>query len=230
MRKHHGFHLLVGIVVILGSAPTASSQGTFQNLNFEMTVLPPIPPGQSGGSVSPAAGIPGWSGYWGSVPATFVTHNDVSLGAANISILGPVGYSAAVLEGNFSVLLQASSEQNGAPVNTSIAQVGTIPTDAITMSLMVGGGDFQVDFNGTTLSLLPLSSGPDFSVFAADVSSFAGVNGELRLTALSTTARPFNGVFFDAITFSTLPVPEPGTMALLIAGAAMFLVGRRLKQ
>ncbi|MBP9903624.1 MAG: hypothetical protein KBH45_19380, partial [Verrucomicrobia bacterium] len=55
--------LLLALLVSLSVC--AFGQGTFRNLDFEAASLPTVIPGQSGGVVSVAAGLPGWAAYIG---------------------------------------------------------------------------------------------------------------------------------------------------------------------
>ena len=60
---------------------------------------------------------------------------------------------------------------------------------------------------------------PTSYLYRGDVSTFSGMNGELRVT---TVARPGFEVaaLLDDIAFS--PIPEPNTLALLTLGGASF--------
>jgi hypothetical protein len=67
----------------------------------------------------------------------------------------------------------------------------------------------------------------DFGVYGADVSSLAGLTGELRFTGLAPRPFGLNGALLDDINFSPIPVPEPGSLALLALGLLGTLWWRR---
>src|SRR6266498_1540343 len=88
---------------------SAHGQGTFQNLNFEQANVPDVPFGQFGANVSSLDGVPFWTTYIGTNQVGTIFHNNESLGAAAISILGPQWFPQRILEGNYTVQLQPSS-------------------------------------------------------------------------------------------------------------------------
>src|SRR5437773_5996064 len=91
-------------LILIVSTGRSPGQGSFQNLDFEAANLPTVPSGQSGGLVSSSDAIPGWTAYYGSSQTSQILHNDLSLGAVNISILGPNWNLVPLLQGNYSVL------------------------------------------------------------------------------------------------------------------------------
>jgi hypothetical protein len=83
---------------------------------------------------------------------------------------------------------------------------------------------FQVTFGGNIIPTTQIGTGPNYDIMAGDVSAYAGQMGELRFTA-----PPGEGGFLDNIQFLTTPVPEPGTLALLAAGAVLLRLRRGRK-
>src|SRR5690242_1758772 len=82
------------LTILLSNAAMISSgpaQGTFQNLDFESANVPTLPLGQSGtlNGTATSDGLPYWTAYYGSSLTPVITHNNYTLGDANISILGP---------------------------------------------------------------------------------------------------------------------------------------------
>jgi hypothetical protein len=199
----------------------ALGQGTFHNLDFEEASVPFLPPGQYGADVAVSQGLPGWTAYTYSStdPVTTILHNNMSLGAPAIAILGPSWSSGGTLQRSYSVLLQPSFP--GLVTEPSIAQTGMIPANAQSIRyysklLYETAG---VSFGGQTLpvSILGGSLSAGF-IFGADVSAFAGQKGELRF---------FGGGYLDDIQFSAQPIPEP-TLSGLIALSGAFLGWRFL--
>src|SRR5437867_1754207 len=85
------------------------AQGTFQNLDFEMANVPDIPQGQTWSDVLITEGLPGWTGYsyLGTNPIPTVLHNNQSAGAPRIAIWGPQWSPSQILQGQYTVHLQA---------------------------------------------------------------------------------------------------------------------------
>src|SRR5205085_5545941 len=104
-------------------------QGPFQNLNFEGARVPDIPSGQSGGFVTITDGLPGWVGYTGTNEIQQILHNNETLGGASISILGPNYDPSLIIAGRYTALLESGIGDGGSIVDTSISQIGLIPTN-----------------------------------------------------------------------------------------------------
>jgi hypothetical protein len=87
--------------------------------------------------------------------------------------------------------------------------------------LLFWGYSSEVSFGGHALSLSVLGITPNYDIYGADISAFAGQTGELRFTAPPQTLN-----IIDNIQFSDQPVPEPGVLGLSALGA--LLVGWRV--
>ena len=83
------------------------------------------------------------------------------------------------------------------------------------------GGNFQVSLSGQTLSLTPLLDTSSYTLYGADVTSFAGTVNELNFTVFSR-----GSLFLDSISFSTSPIPEPNIYSLLGCGVLLFGAAR----
>ncbi len=202
----------------------------FVNLDFEQAgdYLTPTPPGQPGGAVPIASGLPGWSGLIGMNSVSEVLQNNLTLGSASIDILGPHFSSSYIIDGSYSVMLQAGGTGSGT-ANVSIEQAGTIPLTAETLQFKASespaSGMFLVSFDGNTLSPVLLSSGPNYNLYGANVAPYAGETGQLEFTELFNPSFP--GLLLDDISFSTTAVPEPSPLILTGMAAAMFAARRR---
>lgn len=213
--------------LILGLAAQASSQGTFQNLDFEQAAgnVAPTPVGGWGDFVSPALAFPGWTigtNADGSYP-TAAFYNDLSLGASAVCLMGPnfpnaAGYSS--LQGSYSVLLQFFG---AAPAvdPPRLSQTGLVPADARSINFLVlpGQSDITVSLGGVNIPLVPISGGR----LAGDVTAFAG--STVQLTFSTTTSNPAaegSWAYFDDIRFSSSPAPEPSTIGLLTMALVLF--------
>jgi hypothetical protein len=207
--------IILAYVTILCAAVSAQAQGTFQNLDFEAATVPTIPPGQFGSPVAITNGLPGWNGFIGGAAQSEVWHNNVSLGAPILAILGP-DFPFGRIDGGFSALLTGSFQ----PV--SISQDGTVPalSQSLTFKAIPGNGGFSVSLAGSALQVVQLQVTPSYTYYGCDVSGFAGQPEELTFTALAT-ASGLNNFYLDSIQFSNQPVPEPNVFALSALGASL---------
>ena len=188
--------------LLLGSQ-RGYSQGTFQNLNFENPIPPLIP-----GLVPVTNALPGWTGYLNGNPTDVVFFRNVALGAPSISVVDSLSLSYQPIQGNYSVFLN----------NAAIGQTGQIPGDASSLLfLRVSQFGFQVSFGGQSIPLVQFGTSGNNIIMAGDISMFAGQTGELKFVG---------GGLFDAIRFSSQPIPEPGTVLLLIMGLGLFGIRR----
>ena len=205
------------VAVILMAGIQVNAQGTFQNLNFEDTN-----PGLNFGLASAASALPYWTAYIGGVQQTEVWYNGVSTGAPQISLLGP---ALGPIDGDYSVLLTGSF-----PASTpSISQTGVIPagTKTLLFKAVGGNGALGVTIDNQSVPFSPIANGPNYTLFAANISAWAGDTEQLTFSALQDTFS-INWWELDDISFSPNAVPEPtsfalmGTAGLIFAGSRLF--------
>lgn len=192
------------------------------NLDFENAVIVPDPASPYfPAAVYASNAIPGWVAYIAGNPQVDIFHNTVSLGAAWISIHDQAS-SRQPIQGNYSMMLQPSFA--GGQDSVALGQIGQIPTTAKSL-LFYGSPSMQVTFEGQAISLIGLSSTPQYFVLGADISMFSGQTGELKFLE---PVPPFAGVmvWLDNIQFSDQPIPEPSVFGLFALGA--LLLGWRL--
>ena len=103
----------------------------------------------------------------------------------------------------------------------AVGQSGTIPFDAKTLTFWGDNPAFVVTFSGQVLSYAAIASTTSYSIYAADISAFAGQTGELLFT---TPAGP--RALLDNIQFSNILIPEPGILSLVVVGASVLLIRR----
>jgi hypothetical protein len=219
---------LAGCLILQLVAATAKGQGTFHNLDFEAANLSPSPP--YGAGVSSLDALPGWTAYLGTNQLTQVIQNNLTLGAASIDILGPNYVIGNIIEGQYTVVLQQGVNPDplgSGYLGASITQVGVVPANARSLRLKASvQSAFSVSLVGHGLSMLPLATGANFTLYGADISSLAGQTGALTI-AVPAGLNWFN--YFDSIQFSNQPVPEPGIL-ILSAGGALMLGWRAQRQ
>ena len=201
---------------------SAHGQGTFQNLSFESPTLIPVP-GDPYGRVQFTPALPGWTGYIGSTAETLALYNNMFLDSTGLGLQGP--NSGLNIEGNYTAMIQSGYALSGPPtqVNASLSQSGVLSSDARSLQFRAAGfGPFEVALNGQSLSLIPLSSTPGYTLYGADVAAFAGLAAELRFTALPRPSPPIISTFFlDGIVFSNQPIPEPSVFGLFALGVSL---------
>jgi hypothetical protein len=205
------------LFLVCAATPCARCQGTFQNLDFESALIIPDPtsPFYPNAVAVPAA-LPGWTAYIAGPAYPDILYNDVTINAAAISIHDANSPFVRVLQGSYSVALQANNPI--ATIFPAIGQVGTIPATAHSLQFYALGNP-AVSFAGQQLGLVTLATTPTYSIFAADITAFEGQTGELRFSAPTV---------LDNITFSPSTIPEPGAIALsaltaLLAGSRFVL-------
>ena len=208
-------------LVLLSIAFPLFGQGTFVNLDFEASALPT----NSVGVFPVSAAFPGWTIYRANVPQSSVPVN-VLLGAQSQVELRANIFTTRPLSGNFNAYLLSDPRD---PVEVSLGQTGTIPLGMSTLQFRTGNffpipaGSLTVSFDSVPLFLQPVSQGGGYTLWSADISALAGLTGDLRFTALPIG---FTWDFhLDDIAF--VPVPEPGTWALLALGSALFACAAR---
>lgn len=138
--------------------------------------------------------------------------------------------SASVLSGNYSLYLPNYNSDGIRPDSSiTLSQVGTVPTDAVSLTFfgLIGlsteppVGTFTVSFAGNALSIVELSNEGAYKVYGADISPYSGQTGELKFEL--TTGYWGSYATLDQIAFSTVAVPEPS--ALSIIGCTMAALG-----
>jgi hypothetical protein len=210
--------ILFSIVLFLANLSNdVLAQGTFQNLDFEMANVPSLPFGQEGGFVSVGSALPGWSAYVGGIQASSILHNSQTLASAFVGIWGPQSLPGTVFQGSYAVALGADFDSNPATRRSAaISQTGQIPVGAKSIRYLAQTASLELSFAGQTIPVASLGGFPDYSIYGADISAYAGQTGELRFTV------PVSGAFLDFIQFSNQPIPEPSAVVLLGLGALLF--------
>jgi hypothetical protein len=225
------FCIICFVAIFAVPLRNASGQG-FGNLDFESANVSGHSPGDE---VAASAALPSWTAYFSSssdpTASSFSTvgYDGLSIGPAFISLEdlnapnGTGGFSLFPMQGNYSVFLQGSQGSVPFPpgTSTSIGQTGTIPNTSQSLTFFaILGGNFQVTFNGQNISYSAVGSGANYTIYGADISSYAGQTGQLLFTAPNQTS-----TLLDNIQFSSSAVPEPSEFAL--SGLGALLLGFR---
>jgi len=207
------------ILISLSNQQNLEAQG-FVNLNFESANLTGYSSLQQ---VPISSALPGWSVDFiasGSTNAvTQVVYNGISLGGQGISIIDSNAPSFLPLQGKYSAFL-FGTDLNGS-TTAMISQTALVPNDAASLLLDVYAfNSFEVSLGGQTINMIPLETFSNYTLYGANISSFAGDVETFSLIA-PPTGGP-NGVEFDNIQFSTSAVPEPSIFGFFALGGAAF--------
>jgi hypothetical protein len=216
-------------LLITSNVSRVQARQAFQNLDFES--------GSTSGAVNfqvpITQALPGWGVSINGSPAAQVIVNAVSTGAASVDLLSPgeqTGVGAGVIDGNYTVFLQAFNPAQG---DVSLYQTGTVPANAQSLQFRAWdvnpGAGLAVSLGGNSLSPLLLSTGQSpagqpYNVYGVNIGSYAGQTTQVEFTALDNN--PPGWIELDDITFSPTATPEPSTLALLLTGGGVLAVRR----
>jgi PEP-CTERM motif len=210
----------IGIVgaSLLTVAQFGLCQG-FVNLDFESARIIPITGSPNYPyDIATSNAVPGWSVYYGANPQSQITYNDPALGSTFVTLYATNGYQLA---GNYSVLLQGGGTASAA----TISETGLVPVSAESL-LFYGAGNSSissglvVSMDGQDLSLSVIANELNYTVYGADISSFAGQTETLSFSALEAFGG-YNNWNIDNIQFLASPIPEPSTLALVGLGGLL---------
>ena len=170
-----------------------------------------------------SAALPGWKVYVETNQIDRVLHNNMFLDSAGLAVIGPEGalfWNYFPIEGNYTIVLQGGSKSvypglGFGFVEAGIAQTGLVPATARSLRFKAWSAAFTVYLGGQVVPVVPLSDGSNYTVYAGDVTTFAGQMAELRFTTPSG-----HSVALDSIQFSLEPAPLPPPQFSLI-GAQM---------
>ncbi len=199
--------ILVGLQLAMITA--ALSQG-FLNLNFESAK---IDGNLTFNQIDATNAFPGWT-----VVAPYIFYDDRSLSGASISIIdtNPPSSFVPIHRKYYALLIGADPKIYGSTFAISIGQTGQIPSWAASISFWGNDQGMQITFNGQPLDFSVSGSTANYNIYSADISAFAGQTGPLLFTV-----PPSYGGTLDNIQFSSSPIPEPGTFALVGLGALL---------
>jgi hypothetical protein len=222
------------VAVLIATLETDFAQSTFQNLDFEGAN---IQPGQTSGSIPLADALPGWAFSLGTNSYPNVGYDVATLDGSSVSILDSKAWPGSVIDGNYTVLLEAgwgpivyNDPPNLRPADTSIFQSGLVPAGSLSLLFKAYGPTdrLAVSVGGQSLPLANLGNG----FYGADIHQWAGQTAELKFTAVANN--PYVGnlvnIGLDDIQFSPSTIPEPGVTVLAGLGIVLMslrCVGRR---
>lgn len=227
------------ISLVMASAVSLEAQRTFQNLDFESAqVIPPYP-----ASYAASNALPGWTAFtqrkfFGMTVTQQLTSIQIGLPPSDfpsnfppVALLPPpddggiAGGPTNWIDGNFCVLLGSGSLSSG-----FISQNGLVPADTRALLFKVHSdylfsGSVQASLNGQSLSLVALLTLPEtsqnvgYTLYGADISSFAGHPADLVFSGSGGNT----AALLDDIEFSSQPIPEPSGAFLIFLGIGAFI-------
>jgi hypothetical protein len=152
----------------------------FLNMDFENTTLNQVS-GNFRATIFPWTVNTFSNGVNGS--ANNIPYNGIALDAPSVNLHGidSPDPSLQPIQGSYMIFMQGGSRFNPNTNGATISQPGVVPMTAQT--LIYWGSVLQVAFNGQMLSLTAISNAPNFTVWAANISAYAGLEMELSFTA-----------------------------------------------
>jgi len=232
-------HLLQWSLLALVSPAliSARAQGSFQNLDFESAL---IDQAQTPGFVSVSEALPGWTVYVSTNQQATVLYGAVGHGGTLVDLLGVNGSSLTdgyrSIDGGFSVMLQGGVIGGAVlyPAPASILQAGLVPATSrsILFKAQTEVGTFAVSLDGINIPYVSLSNGPNYTMFAGDVSTFAGRTAELQFSLSRLPGTDYSNWNLDSIMFSDMAIPEPSVLCFSALGAFLLIwrFQRRLRR
>ena len=236
--------LVYSLLLYLSCTSVLRASAPFTDLDFE-SPTPIAFPGPPGGSVYFDAALPGWIGFSGTNQLDWVLYDVSFLDSTGIAILDANSSSfvlgARVIQGNYSVLLEAGVQLGSStiPADVSLSQTGLVPAGTKSLTFLAQPNDlpaassFTVSLGGVNLNLISSAvTNETYSLYEADVSAFAGQTAELKFTL--SAQNPYTGqlhtLTLDDIQFSPNsipgPIPEPGALSLLAIGVVALGIWR----
>jgi hypothetical protein len=218
------FRVLITTSVLCLALTTSAAVGApFVNLNFEQASVVPNPP-FSTDQIDAALAFPGWTATYNGQAVNNVFYNTVGIGTVAIALYDEPAQDLGIplLEGNYYAVLRGDST-----FTTCLSQIGDIPAAAFSIRFLSESfrGPPTLRLNGSRLSVEKINDiNLDVAVYGADISSFRGQMVEIKF---DTAAGGLHGL--DAISFSTVPVPEPSSAPTLTVLARLFLGIKRSK-
>jgi hypothetical protein len=154
--------------------------------------------------------------FYGNVRQTAINVNSPSLGSTAVNLYTD-GFGPPI-DGNDSVLLQGGVI-NLVPTRASISQTGTIPGNDRTL-LFEDQSVLPpiVTVGGQPIALTAFGTGPNYTIYAGDISAFAGLPSE----QISFSTSGFGSWLIDDISFSPVATPEPSAWILTGIGGLLF--------
>jgi hypothetical protein len=104
----------------------------------------------------------------------------------------------------------------------AIGQTGQVPLSAQSLVFWGYAGGLQVTFDGQPLNFLGIGSTNNYTIYAANVSAYAGQTGQLLFSDPFYSNTQGGPASIDNIQFSSSVVPEPSELALAALGTLLF--------
>jgi hypothetical protein len=228
------------ISVLCLSSVICLAQG-FQNLDFEQaTISTPdylgripftnaFPHWQASGSWHQSVGD-----WWEYLQPGLAYYNGSDMDQMTVGVydsLHPVaGNYTAYIEADFGSMTSGSIRLSQTALIPASARSILFATSQYNTSFLGHNAQLYFSVNGQQISYSSVQVQPDFTLWAADITAYAGLNSTISFTVSEAYAGSDHWIFgygLDNISFSTTPVPEPTTAVLLAAGLVCLFALRR---
>lgn len=236
----------VSVALAIGYAATSVfAQGQFQNLDFELAIIPP----ETTFSLPLSQALPGWQGEADTLTSFGAMYNVLFLDSPQVGLYDSDSrFSRAPISGVYSAFLMADYGA-WASSKAELFQTGFVPENSKSLRFATTAEPLAQAFGlrpqdwkltlrlgGEELPYSRIGEGPGFVIWGADASAWAGQTTELRFS-LDTRIDPSLplpaggdygiAIGLDAVEFSTLEVPEPSAAGLALLGSAVYLGWKR---
>ena len=208
--------IILGGLVALFAVQTEIARGQgFVNLDFESAQIIVDPNGANYPyDVAITNAVPGWA-VFGTTQGDML-YNDPPAGSTAVTLWATNG---AQISGDYSILLSAG--QAYFPATISQSSLVPVWANSLLFEAQSGSGNLQVSLGGQNLAFSALGTGPNYTLYGANISAFAGQTETLMFSALSVSSG-INNWNIDNISFSPSSTPEPGVWALFAMGGLLF--------
>ncbi|MGD0649805.1 MAG: hypothetical protein ABSA97_01450 [Verrucomicrobiia bacterium] len=216
--------IVCSFVLYVSCTSVLWASGTFTNLDFESATLVPIS-GDPHNGVYLSEALPGWNGFSGTNQLDWILYDNAFLDSTGIALWSSSG-AFPVIQGNYTLSLEAGLQLGSSSISAdaSLSQTGLVPVGTKSLSFLANAfGPFAVSLGGSSLNLVSSPvTGQNYSLYEADISSFAGQAAELTFTVFAQNPYEgqLHGLTLDSIEFSPDPIPEPSGLSLLVIGVA----------
>lgn len=222
MRKPNSMLAMAGVVV--ASVAAGARSAAFVNLDFESATV--VSQNPNFGFLEWNLAVPGWQHNSGA-DLGIVYYGGPHLGQTGWYMLfdsqSPTHAPGTQLAGNYSVGFINGLRINGTQSSFQqnfLSQTGDISADAKSIRLLARG-PFNVFVGGNRILMLSLGG----NAYGGDISMYGGMTSELKIVNTSVYNDP---LMFDNIEFSPVSIPEPVSLAAVLATLApMRARGRR---
>src|SRR5262249_2300528 len=148
----------------------------------------------------------------GALESQVVGYDNFALDGPSVSIIDADMLGYPVLAGNYSALVLGATLSTGEGIPATISQTALVPagTKSVVVDMSWQLASPVVSLGGQTINMIPIKTFPTYTLYAGDISSFAGQTATLSFTEPPPPPGFLpNLLELDNIILTTASVPEP---------------------